>query len=922
MKRINIYVLLTAMALLMLTSGAFAKPSPDEALQMLKEGNTRFVEGKSQHSHTDAQRLKLAGRENQGDYAYATVITCSDSRVPVERIFDAGIMDIFVIRVAGNVCDVDEVGSIEYGISHVNTPVFVVLGHTQCGAVTAVTHAVQGTGHALERNIPPLVDNIQPAVERAIDMHPAIHGDDIIPYAIEENVWQGIEDLFMKSPSTRNAVRDGKVKIVGAIYDVGKGTVEWLPEYKVGRILASVESNQSRAMNAMAGGHDSSHGSTMAFSSDSHGSSHGSASSSQDHSSSASSSYTGSTGESSHSSAFASSEYEVEKALTDNWWFWAIILGIIIGAVVTALRKADQGRFKLSLRAKILSGFGVVLSLLALVILISSTKMQSLGVNVKEMAEVYIPIVEKLAQSESYAIDQELQLNAYLIEKSENKYMAFEEANKLIEDDLREVERLIAGNEFLKKMGWESKVKSLENEHKQFYSHAEEIFRKVKSGDSGHEFMAKYHKVESEGNDFVHHIDELLIGVEHALDSVSHTAEASEKIGLNLIILLGLGAVVLGVLISWIISGSISKAISKIVDQTEKANSEFVQFADIVEAIAENDLTRPIERSEIEDTGIRSKDEIGILANSTNEVLNVKNRMGDSLSKMTENLKTMIVQLSDNAEQLVSAASEVASSSEQMSRGAREQSNQVTQVSTAIEEMTATILQSSKNAGEATEASKGASDTATGGGQIVSDTIKGMQNIAETVRTSADSIGKLAKSADQIGEIISVIDDIADQTNLLALNAAIEAARAGEQGRGFAVVADEVRKLAERTGRATGEITDMIKGIQNETNDAVQSMESGITEVESGRELADKAGNSLSEIVNMSQQVVDMIQQIATASEEQSAAAEQISKNVESVSAITKQTASGAEQSASAAEELNRQADGLKTMVSRFKIES
>lgn len=228
------------------------KPSPQEAIEMLKEGNRRFVEGTSQYPHTDSTRLAQAGRENQGDHAYATVITCSDSRVPVEIIFDAGIMDIFVIRVAGNVCDVDEVGSIEYGLAHVHTPVLVVLGHTQCGAVTAVTHAVHGKGHALERNIPPLVDNIEPAVRRAIQNNPEIHGDKIIPYAIEENVWQGIEDLFMASPSTRNIVKSGAAKVVGAIYNVGKGTVTWLPEKKVSDILKKVEANPRRSMNPMA----------------------------------------------------------------------------------------------------------------------------------------------------------------------------------------------------------------------------------------------------------------------------------------------------------------------------------------------------------------------------------------------------------------------------------------------------------------------------------------------------------------------------------------------------------------------------------------------------------------------------------------------------------------------------------------------
>jgi carbonic anhydrase len=222
------------------------KPNPDEVVQMLKSGNERFYSGKATHPQADAARLALAGREDQGKYAYATVITCSDSRVPVELIFDAGVMDIFVVRVAGNVCDTDEIGSIEYGLAHVNTPVLVVLGHTQCGAVTAVTRAVQGHGHKLERNIPPLVDNIIPAVKRAIEQQKDVHGDAIIPYAIVENVWQGVEDLFMKSPAVRNIVKEGKAKVVGAIYDVGTGKVDWLGTEKVDEILKRVEASPDK----------------------------------------------------------------------------------------------------------------------------------------------------------------------------------------------------------------------------------------------------------------------------------------------------------------------------------------------------------------------------------------------------------------------------------------------------------------------------------------------------------------------------------------------------------------------------------------------------------------------------------------------------------------------------------------------------
>ncbi|MCB2230993.1 CZB domain-containing protein [bacterium] len=381
--------------------------------------------------------------------------------------------------------------------------------------------------------------------------------------------------------------------------------------------------------------------------------------------------------------------------------------------------------------------------------------------------------------------------------------------------------------------------------------------------------------------------------------------------------------VIIGVLGAWLITRGISGPVSR--------------MSYVADKIAVGDVDHIIE--------VDSKDEIGLLGRAFQSLIaymtelstaaksiadndltvhvepkSEQDVLGQSFKTMIFNLTGMVRMLKDNAAQLVSAATEISSSSEQMARGAQDQSQQVTQVSTAVEEMTATIVESSRNAGDATDASRGAAETATTGGQIVSDTIHGMQKIAEVVRGSAESIGKLAQSADQIGEIIGVIDDIADQTNLLALNAAIEAARAGEQGRGFAVVADEVRKLAERTGKATGEITEMIKGIQTETKEAVQSMESGIAEVDKGRDLADRAGSSLSEIVTMSQRVMDMIQQIATASEEQSTAAEQISKNIEQVASITRETASGAEQSAAAAEELNRQAEGMQTMVARFRL--
>ncbi|RMF98786.1 MAG: HAMP domain-containing protein, partial [Planctomycetota bacterium] len=198
--------------------------TPEQAIQELHRGNARYVKGKMKHPRLDAQRREETAKE--GQHPFATIIACSDSRVPVESIFDQGIGDIFVVRVAGNVCDVDEVGSIEYGIDHLGTPVLVVLGHTQCGAVTAVA-----TNAEVHGNIPELVDNIIPAVEKAAETHPDVHGKELVPYAVEENVRQSIAELFRRSEAARNLVEAGKLKVVGAVYDLESGEVQWLGEH-------------------------------------------------------------------------------------------------------------------------------------------------------------------------------------------------------------------------------------------------------------------------------------------------------------------------------------------------------------------------------------------------------------------------------------------------------------------------------------------------------------------------------------------------------------------------------------------------------------------------------------------------------------------------------------------------------------------
>jgi methyl-accepting chemotaxis protein len=203
---------------------------------------------------------------------------------------------------------------------------------------------------------------------------------------------------------------------------------------------------------------------------------------------------------------------------------------------------------------------------------------------------------------------------------------------------------------------------------------------------------------------------------------------------------------------------------------------------------------------------------------------------------------------------------------------------------------------------------------------VVRETVQVMNRIAERVKATAETVGTLGSRSDQIGAIVGTIEDIADQTNLLALNAAIEAARAGEQGRGFAVVADEVRALAERTTKATKEIGQMIKAIQQETKGAVTSMEDGVKEVVNGTAKAARSGEALQDILTQINAVTMQVDQIATAAEQQTATTNEISRNILQITEVVNDTASGALQSANASSQLASLAERLQQLVGRFTL--
>lgn len=295
-------------------------------------------------------------------------------------------------------------------------------------------------------------------------------------------------------------------------------------------------------------------------------------------------------------------------------------------------------------------------------------------------------------------------------------------------------------------------------------------------------------------------------------------------------------------------------------------------------------------------------------------------RLFSGFNQVVENISNIIIKLTEAVQATASASSEISASADQMAAGSSEQTSQVIEVASAVEQMTSTIIENTKNISLAAEKSKEAGRIAKQGGEIVAETVNGMNKIANVVAVAGTTVDELGKSSDQIGEIIQVIEDIADQTNLLALNAAIEAARAGEQGRGFAVVADEVRKLAERTTKATREIGEKIKKIQTDTKDAVESMDKGREEVEQGKNLASQAGLALQEIIVASTELFNLVSHVATASDEQSSTAEAISRSISGMSNVIHESSTGTQQVALAAEDLNQMTENLQNIIETFKV--
>ncbi|TAN44794.1 MAG: methyl-accepting chemotaxis protein [Nitrospirae bacterium] len=544
-----------------------------------------------------------------------------------------------------------------------------------------------------------------------------------------------------------------------------------------------------------------------------------------------------------------------------------------------------------SIKKKLLGGFAMVLCLVVLIsaiVFMTGGNIEDKSHFMEQTASMNIDIIEKLR----FAMVQVQQLltDASLTGSKESIVEAEKWAGKFraYGDDLDRKctschEMVFKGRKEAMpdhKKDCESMTKSFE----EFYSTGKKMFDayNLSGKEAGNKVMEDFDKKANQINEILDSRSKM--GEKHFKRSWADLNKTLDFSSI-LVIVVSLIAIVIGIVVALVLSSKIEKPIRQVVEMAE--------------SISKGNLAC----SSIE---IKTHDEIGMLAKALNDM---KCSLGNTISKITS-----------SANEVSSAAVQLLSTVDQITKRVDEQAGRTNQAATASTEMSQTVIDIARNSASIASSATHTSDVAKDGETIVAKTVDEVQKIASTVSETAELIKSLGERSKQIGDILSVIKDIADQTNLLALNAAIEAARAGEQGRGFAVVADEVRKLAERTGKATTEISGMISAIQNETEKAVISMEDSLKRVELGADLSSQAGDSLGKIVASVAELQSMVQQIATATEEMSTVSENISGDLEAIANVSKDTSHSAEEISHSSNNLAKLATELKEVAGHFKI--
>jgi methyl-accepting chemotaxis protein len=545
----------------------------------------------------------------------------------------------------------------------------------------------------------------------------------------------------------------------------------------------------------------------------------------------------------------------------------------------------------ITIRARLFAGFGIMLLFITIIGGISYLSLSRMDSDITTLSNVDATLMGNSARFRANInmmrrFEKDLYINIADAAKVEEYNKKWQETHERMSKMLDASIKVLDTSPYPDSAKDKEVIQGIKKYHADYAVGFSAVYDRIKSGEITSTQDAN--KAIGQSKEATHQSEKLVAEFTKKMDKqmdsmVLKATNNSKKIKLT-VAGLSVVAVVLALLLALLTISSITAPLSRLVT--------------VANTIAEGDLTAKVE--------VTSQDETGQLM--------------AAMQTMTNNLRSIISQVADTSSQVASASSQLHVTAEQIATSAEEVSAQAATVATASEEMAATSNSISDSCHHAADSAGIASQAAVAGSGVVSSTIVGMERIAGRVHSSAQTVDALGERSDQIGAIVATIEDIADQTNLLALNAAIEAARAGEQGRGFAVVADEVRALAERTTKATREISEMIKSIQNETKNAVVEMEQGVKEVQQGTEDASRSGEALQEILAKINEVAMEVNQVATAAEEQTATTSEITNNIMMISQVVEQTAKGSQEAVRAADNLSGLAQDLKQIVCRFKV--
>lgn len=791
--------------------------SADAAIEKLKKGNERFTKGRRSFPNQNQNRRAITSKEGQAPFA--TIIGCSDSRVPIEHVFDVGIGDVFVIRVAGNVIETNEAGSIEYGVDHLNTPVLVVLGHTGCGAVTAVCQ-----GAELHGNIPELVNSITPAVEKAKSHHGHAVSDEMIQSAIRNNVFQSIEDLLKISHVTANRVRNGQLKIVGAIYNLANGKVEWIGQHPNQNAFLSGTQNISHTDN-----------------------------------------------HASHSSASHAehNEHNVNKYDTNQFNFHAkkgsktsysfiyiFIIILILFAVIYFSLINKRTELKLKLREQILSIAFSIIAFLIVITISNFIAFNSIGNEIEDIAKHDIIVTKYTTEIEKNALEQEIVFQKILtlahsgvfqnkieIEQLETEFDTRSEAidqnldkaialcQKIIEEESDE-------DKFNQYVFLYNQFVTIDKDHDSFEKDAKKLFILI-NHNRLNEVSKLEHSVESSAQLVAHEAEDVLLNIEQFTEEAANIALAHERQAMWVNILLSIFTIVISIILGVIVSNKITKLLG----------GEPDEVTEISDKIASGDLTFNIKKYGKRDGAMKN------------------------MLQMAEKLKMTVSEIMAGSESIAEASLQLNSTSQQIAQSANEQAASVEEVSSTMEEISANIQQNADNAQQTEKISINAQDRMNSVSARSKDSVEANEEIAEKITV----INDIAYQTNLLALNAAVEAARAGEHGKGFAVVATEVRKLAESSKD---AAEEIVTLAQKSlsmAKSAGEdMEGTIPHIENTTR-LVQEISAASMEQSNG---SGQINNAVQQLNNVTQQTAAASEELATSAEELSSQAEQLKDTI------------------------------------------